>query len=924
MRSKSRPRRRWTSYTLLQLSIVVALCALDGDLPRSAATSAMRFTVPSPVAVTEPAPVVISPFVPTTPVTGSIVDGAGRPIAGVRVSIREAPGAAADSDASGEFRVAAPIAPQHTLLFDGPYVFPAEVAWRVGQPAPRILLARRARLEARVTANDMPMAGAEVNLTDGSRPTLATAIADRDGIARFENLLPGPYELWARRDTWVSALVRVGDVGGESQPEVVLALEASGSIRGEMLAEDKLPAGATVTLAPVDLDHAVRVATVDATGRFGIDGVPRGRWRVEGEAAGYVQSGEQFVEARYQRDETAVRMQRAGVIAGTVIDSAGAPVTNATIVVRPQGVQAALADDRRMVVSSTRLRWVHPLAGRRVLPGREGLRFGASRPGARPAECGQGHCGVDIGWQRGTVIHASADGEVVLAHVESHSEAGRAIVIDHGQGLRTYYMHLDELRGGLEVGQRVRAGDALGTMGSTGFSSGPHLHFAITQERVGRTWYLDPEPILQHAVVLPAPRALDPIDGRNATVIAALRQGDGHTNPTQPAQTITTDARGRFRVDGIAPGMYVAVAFAPELAPGTSNAFAVRTGGETGDVTITLRPGVLVLGRVLGRDGPITGASIVAGAGVGESAHKVATTQTFAQGEYTLRALTGKITLSVTAPGYGVIERTIMLGDGAASRLRESAHREDFVLVVESSELRGQVLAPDGGSAGVVALRVVEGPTRRRVVTDASGRFAITSVATGTYVLEAAAADYPVTRMTLQTEKWTEVRLERGGSVRCELRDALSAAPLSGIRVEATGPGNRTASFVTDARGVADLRALTIGDWTVTARAKGYTDAKQVVTVRPTSVPHDLRLDLSRGVTLAGVVRDRYGRRVAGARVWTDGVTTQTDADGNFRLADAPAGTHWLEAELEGSRGAVQLQLVPGDERLTLSIELTQ
>ena len=64
-------------------------------------------------------------------------------------------------------------------------------------------------------------------------------------------------------------------------------------------------------------------------------------------------------------------------------------------------------------------------------------------------------------------------------------------------------------------------------------------------------------------------------------------------------------------------------------------------------------------------------------------------------GDFTLHGVTQPVTftLSVTAPGYGTIERAIALDDRAR-------HAEDFVLTIENAQLRGQVLAPDGGTAG--------------------------------------------------------------------------------------------------------------------------------------------------------------------------------------------------------------------------------
>lgn len=847
---------------------------------------------------------------PTQPIAGWIVDGAGLPIVGVRVSLRGA-NATATSEADGAFRIAAPTG-KRTLLLDAPHVFPAELAWRDGEPAPRIMLARRARLEARVVSDGKPIAGAEVQITDGSRPTLAVATSDASGVVRFADLIPGPYELWARRGTTVSSLVRIADI--DARP-VELALVPAGTLRGKVLVSEPLPRGVIVRIEPLDLDHAVRTATLDEHGRFALEGIPRGRWRVEAEAAGFVPSA-QVIETRGVRDEVSVQLLRAGVVTGTVVDHTNTPVANATIVLRPNGAATQPVEERRRVVASARLRWVHPLAGQRINPAFDTSKFGASRPGARPAECGQGHCGLDLGSKTGTIIHAAADGEIALAFTEIRGEAGRYVAIDHGDGVRTYYMHMHELRSGLEIGHRIRAGDPIGTVGSTGFSSAPHLHFAITQEQAGRTWYIDPEPVIRHSVVLPVARSLDRGE-LGDTVIASLRWSEVGRALTAPApQPLVTDAKGRFRVEGVAPGSYVAVAFAHKLAPGTSAAFGVRTAVVTDDVLVTLSPGTLVHGRVLGREGAIAGATIVAGAGSGESVHKLANAYTSAAGEFTLHSLTGRVTLSVSAPGYGTLERVITLGD------RAGQHREDFSLVIENAQLRGQVLAPDGGSAGPVSLRIIDGPTRRRAATDATGRFTVDRVATGTYTIELAAANFPTKRVTLKSDQFSEIRLEAGGGARIALRDTHSSVPLTNLRIEATGPEKQVVKRTTDAQGVAELRGLAAGEWTIVVRATGYSSLSRTITIRAERVPQDLRLDLARGATIGGVVRDRYGRRVAGATVSIGSLSTLTDADGNFRLEDAPVGASQVEAARADSRAAVSVQLTAGETRLSLSLEL--
>ena len=851
-----------------------------------------------------------APALAAVPVAGWIVDGAGLPIAGVRVALR-GNDTLAVSEVDGAFRIAPPPA-NATLVLDAPHVFPAELAWRPGT-VPRIMLARRMRIAARSLVDGSPISGAEVSITDGSRPTLATATTDRDGVARFEDLVSGPYEVWARSGDRVSPLARIAELGGGEPVE--LALAPGTAVRGQVVADAPLPSGTTVQLVPLDVDHAVRVAALDDHARFAGDGFPLGRWRVEAEIAGYLPSSE-VIDTR-AGGGVVVRLQRAGSVHGVVVDHAGGAVANATIVLRPQGGGTRAFEQRRTLASSARLRWVHPLAGRRQLPAFDASRFGASRPGSRPAECGLGHCGIDLGAKLGTIIHAAASGEIASASGELRGEAGRFVAIDHGDGVKTYYMHMDAVRAGLEAGQRVRAGDPIGTVGSTGFSTGPHLHFAITQEAGGRTWYIDPEPIARHAVVLATPRSLDELPRANdaSVVVASARWNELGRADSAPPVELTTDANGRFRLDGVGPGSYVAVGFAAKLAPGTSAAFIVSNGADTRDVVVTLRPGTLVRGRVIGRNGAIAGAAVVAGSGSGENVHKLANAYTDASGEFVLHALAGEITLSVAAPGYGAIERAIALDD-------RKQRREDFALTIEDARLRGQVLAPDGGSAGVVSLRLVDGPTRRRAATDAHGQFAIERVAAGSYTLELASPEFPTKRVTLRSDEWKEFRLDPGGGARLALRDAQSTAPLSGIRVDATGPDIQMVGRVTDANGIIELRGLAVGAWTLQARGSGYAAATRSIAIVAQRIPQDVRVDLARGATLVGVVRDRYGRRVAGARVSIGSVATRSDSNGEFRLADAPGGPQLLEAEHDAARASLALQLAPGETRQSLQIEL--
>ena len=85
------------------------------------------------------------------------------------------------------------------------------------------------------------------------------------------------------------------------------------------------------------------------------------------------------------------------------------------------------------------------------------------------------HSGLDISNRRGTPIYAPAPGKVIRAYY--NSGYGRMVEVDHGFGITTVYAHCTILR--VKEGQLVQSGDLLGTIGTTGRSTGPHLHFEV-------------------------------------------------------------------------------------------------------------------------------------------------------------------------------------------------------------------------------------------------------------------------------------------------------------------------------------------------------------------------------------------------------------------------------------------------------------
>jgi murein DD-endopeptidase MepM/ murein hydrolase activator NlpD len=99
------------------------------------------------------------------------------------------------------------------------------------------------------------------------------------------------------------------------------------------------------------------------------------------------------------------------------------------------------------------------------------------------------HYGIDIAAKQGTTILSSGTGVVTMAEDDLYYTGG-TIIMDHGHGISTIYSHLENIL--VSVGDQINQGDVIGTVGSTGRSTGPHLDFRIN-------WFqtrLDPMSVL--------------------------------------------------------------------------------------------------------------------------------------------------------------------------------------------------------------------------------------------------------------------------------------------------------------------------------------------------------------------------------------------------------------------------------------------
>lgn len=147
------------------------------------------------------------------------------------------------------------------------------------------------------------------------------------------------------------------------------------------------------------------------------------------------------------------------------------PQSNAEFLARRPAELEQINAARRLSTNAEgwRQNFIWPVTGR--ISGRFGAqRFYSGQPGAP-------HAGVDIAGRTGTPVLAPADGVVILAASNPFTLEGNLLMIDHGMGLNSAFLHLSRID--VKLGEHVRQGQPIGTVGKTGRATGPHLHWGM-------------------------------------------------------------------------------------------------------------------------------------------------------------------------------------------------------------------------------------------------------------------------------------------------------------------------------------------------------------------------------------------------------------------------------------------------------------
>ena len=162
------------------------------------------------------------------------------------------------------------------------------------------------------------------------------------------------------------------------------------------------------------------------------------------------------------------------------VSSNGLSVQKVWLDKKTSGLRATQEEKAQVKTALHRLTDQKQWSGLFLMPatGRKSSPFGVKRS-YNGAPVSSYHKGIDIAAPQGTIVKSPADGKIILTGYESNRfhVHGNTVIIDHGQGLTSVYLHLNAIK--VNTGDIVKKGDPIATIGSTGISTGPHLHWGV-------------------------------------------------------------------------------------------------------------------------------------------------------------------------------------------------------------------------------------------------------------------------------------------------------------------------------------------------------------------------------------------------------------------------------------------------------------
>ena len=759
----------------------------------------------------------------------------------------------------------------------------------------------------------------------GSAPVTLAPPTAVDGRFVISGLSPGRYRLRVTGAGLVPAELRYVPVPSD-EARIVVARQVA--IEGSVTDGGKPVANAPVGLRSEAIGGTIESRS-DATGRFHFGNLPEGRYQLfawQGALAARTVRVSRLGAGPFGPIE--LRLEAAAIVVGRVIDRDEGTGLVAAIELRPSGDDQApryvrSGDDGVFRVEGVPTgKWI----AEAFVPGYLGA-------GGIELEAGHGIPEIALG-RGGAITGRVLDGD-------GHPVAGASVrALTAGQNA-------------VELSAEVDRDKLRRFSGRTA---------APVPATAPGTLDADPQFLARGELgVLVGPIPPIPPPGAHVAQVAIAVDpslaGEPAPLPDDPARASIwiTGSDGVYRIRGFAAGKVTVLAIAAGFAEARSRLVAVEPGQTLGGVDLVLNPGTILVGKVTDQHGaPVIGAQVTAapaatghgaakgttpGASAGATAGATpgATIDAFTDeaGEYKLGPVTGAIELRATAYGHGEARRTLELA--AVRGATPAERREDLVLAVADAVFAGILEDVTGAPVSGAHLDVVGGVSDgRHAIVAPDGTFSIDLLPAGPLRLHIEHPAYPPEDIDAVAgsvnQPRARLRLALGGGVEGALLDAASGAPIASVTLAASGPSNALAEAATDKAGRWRLGPLRPGRWKIAIRQPGYLAQVRELDVPVAHAPgqtsvRDVRIDLARGALIGGTVRDARGQRVAAAHVVAaaaSGATCEGDSDGRgeFRMHDCPTGDVTVGATKAAARGATRTTVRPGDEILSLALDL--
>lgn len=809
------------------------------------------------------------------------------PVAGARVQLLRVAGnrtRVVETGADGRAVLDALAEGAHALMVEAPGLARATAEARVAQAEGRVevVLEPGARLAGSVVDDaGAALAGALVRVSRDPEPagdSLAPweKITAADGRWVFDTLSPGPLRVDVGAPGFEPTTRAIDPAATERDVRIVL--RRTGAIAGRVLGADRAPAGGAVVVLAGSGVWPARSVTAGADGRFTLEGVPGGVYELRATRGDDVATPREglFLEPG-ARAEVDLVLEPGATLEGVVIDAdSETPLAGAELIV----AEDALGFSPRAV--RTGPDGTFRFAGLRAMPHRvsaraEGYvaRVGEERTPGSPQRIGLRRAATLRGMVVDELDHPIAG---VLLEVTGTGEGGEAIALTGFGATFTAALFQSQLAGPRPV---TAAGELGVTLGE-----------------------VPPIPLTPNA---PAPMP---------TAVPG----------SSPA--FATAADGTFTLTGIPPGRISITARHPLYATASTEPQTVRVGATVEDITLVLRTGGVIDGRVVDERGfPVASVRVELG-GPREPYPRVTLAE--ADGTFRFDAVLGPVTLTAYPALLPAARVEAEVASNAVVPVTITLEGQLHALAGRTVDARGFPIA--GVRIKVRGTRA-RSPLSTAIVSAEDGAFELTGLPAGPYRIVADHPDYAITVMP-RVEATTgreerSVVLEPGGLVRGRVLDDHTGDPIQGarIRLETTRPVDSPLETLTLDSGEFEVPRLAAGSYTLSIDAPGHVSLTEPVQLRARRGevdPVDLGdRRLAPAGSVSGEVIDQLGELVSGAEV---AVTTESGADwaratrtdprGRFTLAGIPAGRHWITARFPeaGEAEPVLVRIAPAED----------